>query len=1048
MGLKKIFNCCNSKENADSEKDGLADLAKQYETEDHILSPEQLVINHETHLENGLTNEKAQEKLETFGKNELTPPKEKHILVKFLLKLFFDIFNILLLAGFGGCIIAYIILKTSGGNPTGENIYLAIALAAVVIITTIFGTYQEYSSGKKMKAFKNFLPQHVNVYRDGELVELLASEIVPGDILSIKAGDKIPADLRVIKASLDAKVDNSSITGESDPQLRGPDMTSKEPLETQNICFFGTLFVQGNALCMVINTGDNTLLGGIAKLTSSTNTETTPIGREIHHFVKLISIIAIILGLSLGIANGLKTKNAIKTLVLIIGIIVANVPEGLLVTMTVSLTLASKEMSKKSVLVKNLECVETLGSTSVICSDKTGTLTINKMTVSHIYYDSKEREINTHDQLKGEFDRNDETFKHFIRSATLCNNAKYNKDNIIIGDASESALVKFANPNIGQTIDEYRQSREKVHGIPFNSKNKWQLSIHKDESENSTHIIVMKGAPERVLNFCDRVLVNGELKPFDEEARQQVQHGIDSFAKQGERVLGFCELELDKEAFPEGFKFEGDSPEKANFPFKKDESNKGFVFLGLAAMIDPPRPSVPQSVLKCQSAGIRVFMVTGDHPTTARAIATKVNIISPEEEVLDLNSLENPTLQDMENSTATAIVITGALINHFTNGTCNADDFWNKALHFMHIVFARTSPQHKLLIVEACQKRNAIVAVTGDGVNDSPALKKADIGIAMGVAGTDVAKEAADMILMDDNFSSIVNGVEEGRVLFDNLKKSIAYTLSSNIPEISPIMLKLFIGVPLPLKTIQILLIDLGTDMVPAISMAYERKEADIMSMSPRNPKTERLVTRHLIAYSYLLIGILQMFAGFFTYLVVFYFSGFGWNQLLYLDKNEQFESCDLANKYLTCSTTNEFNGKYCQYSGTILAPRYDRYTVFNMQCEQRTKILGEANAAYVISIVIVQIADVMISKTRRNSVFLQGMKNKIMNFGILFETALICFLVYTPPIAKGLSFSMVHAIFLVPALPFFMVIFGFDELRKLMIRKNFSGWVKRNTYW
>ncbi|MES1920530.1 Sodium/potassium-transporting ATPase subunit alpha-1 [Bonamia ostreae] len=397
------------------------------------------------------------------------------------------------------------------------------------------------------------------------------------------------------------------------------------------------------------------------------------------------------------------------------------------------------------------------------------------MTVSHLFYDGRARTIDTHDQRKGDFDKNEEGFTRFMRAAILCNNATYNKENMIIGDASESGLLKFGNPNLNDTIAEFRRKRQKLHGIPFNSKNKWQLSIHRTSEDSSKGpVIVMKGAPERVLQYCDRILLDEQVKPLRQEDIDSIMHGLNSFATQGERVLGFCELELDGEAFPEDYKFQGDSPDEANFPFRSEKNqSEGFVFLGLSAMIDPPRPSVPQSVLKCQSAGISVFMVTGDHPTTARAIASKVNIIAPKDSVFDLSKIEKPTLEDIESSDSTACVVTGSHITLFTNDV-SADSkvrFWNGILSHKHIVFSRTSPQQKLLIVESCQKRNGIVAVTGDGVNDSPALKKADIGIAMGVAGTDVAKEAANMILMDDNFSSIVNGVEEGRVLFDNLKK-------------------------------------------------------------------------------------------------------------------------------------------------------------------------------------------------------------------------------------------------------------------------------------
>lgn len=895
-----------------------------------------------------------------------------------------------------------------------------------------------------MKGFKEMIPSSVNAIRNNELVEIDAAELVPGDIVNITSGNKIPADLLVIQCSHDAKVDNSPITGESEPIQRSNKMTNEDPLETKNLCFIGTLLVQGNARCMVTEIGDKTLLGRIAGLTSQTSSEKTPIGKEIDRFVKIISVIAVLLGVGLGLANFLILKKWIATVVFVIGIIVANVPEGLLATLTVSLTLTSKNMSKRSVLVKNLESVETLGSTSCICSDKTGTLTMNKMTVSHIFYDGVQREVNTHNPQIGNFNLKDASFQSLLRCATLCNNAKYNKQNCIVGDASESALLKFAGPNLSAPLEKFRSLRKMVHGIPFNSTNKWQLSVHETKTKESDHIIVMKGAPEKILDLCKGIKDGKIIRDMKPNDRKAIDAGLLSFAKQGERVLAFCELKLPRKQFPKGFVFEGESAKDANFDFE------GFVFIGLTAMIDPPRPSVPASVLKCQSAGIRVFMVTGDHPTTARAIATKVNIINAGEKVMDLNEMTELTLEDLENSNATACVVTGRHINAFIEEK-SADEvvrFWNAVMRHHHIVFSRTSPQHKLLIVEACQQRNSIVAVTGDGVNDSPALKRADIGIAMGIAGTDVAKEAADMILVDDNFSSIVSGVEEGRILFDNLKKSIAYTLSSNIPEIGPFIISVFLSIPNPLMTIQIFLIDLGTDMIPAISMSHEEKEADIMRFNPRNPKTGRLVSWVLVCFSYLMIGMMQAMAGFFTYFCIFYFAGFGINQIYQLDKGLQYSNCNLPeNKYLNCFSVPLANGKYCSYSKAEVSLEANM-VVINMDCEERKKLLGQANAAYVITIVVVQVADVIISKTRRNSVFAQGMRNNFMNFGIVFELLLVVFLVYTPGLNSVFKLAPVKAQYWILPLPFFMMIFGFDEMRKLLIRRDFNGWVKHNTYW
>ena len=392
------------------------------------------------------------------------------------------------------------------------------------------------------------------------------------------------------------------------------------------------------------------------------------------------------------------------------------------------------------------------------------------------------------------------------------------------GDASEAALLKCCELSDGKVM-EYRAARRKVCEIPFNSTNKYQVSIHECQVDSDVpgHLLVMKGAPERILDRCSTIMIDGEEHKMTSEWKEAFNNAYLELGGLGERVLGFCDFVLDTDAFPTGFPFDG---EDVNFPLT------GLRFVGLMSMIDPPRAAVPDAVTKCRSAGIKVIMVTGDHPITAKAIAKSVGIISEGSETVEdiANRLAVP-VEEVNPREARAAVVHGGELKDM--GESDIDEI---LIHHTEIVFARTSPQQKLIIVEGCQRMGAIVAVTGDGVNDSPALKKADIGVAMGIAGSDVSKQAADMILLDDNFASIVTGVEEGRLIFDNLKKSIAYTLTSNIPEISPFLLFILADVPLPLGTVTILCIDLGTDMVPAISMAYEFAESDIMKRQPRNP--------------------------------------------------------------------------------------------------------------------------------------------------------------------------------------------------------------------
>ena len=893
--------------------------------------------------------------------------------------------------------------------------YLGIVLSAVVIITGVFSYYQESKSSKIMESFANLVPQYALALRDGEKVTVKAEELTVGDIVEVKFGDRIPADLRVLEAK-SFKVDNSSLTGESEPQSRSPEFTHENPLETKNLAFFSTNAVEGTARGMVVNIGDNTVMGRIAGLASGLDMGDTPIAKEIAHFIHIITGVAVFLGVTFFIIAFILGYHWLDAVIFLIGIIVANVPEGLLATVTVCLTLTAKRMASKNCLVKNLEAVETLGSTSTICSDKTGTLTQNRMTVAHMWFDNQIVEADTsEDQSGAGFNKNAGGWKNLERCAMLCNRSEFKpgQENVPIlkkevnGDASEAALLKCTELSNGNVMD-YRRRHKKVCEIPFNSTNKFQVSIHETpDDKDPRYLLVMKGAPERILDRCSTIIINGEEKEMDQDWKDKFNCAYLELGGLGERVLGFCDYMLDAEKFPDGFPFDGD---EVNFPLE------GLRFVGLMSMIDPPRAAVPDAVNKCRSAGIKVIMVTGDHPITATAIAKSVGIISEGNETIeDIATRLNIPVEEVNPRDAKAAVIHGGELKDL--GDAQLDEI---LLYHTEIVFARTSPQQKLIIVEGCQRLGAIVAVTGDGVNDSPALKKADIGVAMGIAGSDVSKQAADMILLDDNFASIVTGVEEGRLIFDNLKKSIAYTLTSNIPEISPFLLFIIADIPLPLGTVTILCIDLGTDMLPAISMAYEEAESDIMKRMPRNPFTDKLVNERLISVAYGMIGMIQASAGFFVYFVILAENGFLPQHLFGLRRSWDSKAI------------NDLQDSYGQ-EWTYRDRKILEYT---------------CHTAFFVSIVVVQWADLIICKTRKNSVFQQGMTNMIMNFGLVFETLLAAFLSYTPGMDKGLKMYPLKLNWWFPAVPFSLLIFVFDEIRKYLLRQNPGGWVEKETYY
>ncbi|XP_011763470.1 potassium-transporting ATPase alpha chain 1 isoform X1 [Macaca nemestrina] len=1086
-------------------KEKLENMKKEMEINDHQLSVAELEQKYQTSATKGLSASLAAELLLRDGPNALRPPRGTPEYVKFARQLAGGLQCLMWVAA-AICLIAFAIQASEGDLTTDDNLYLAIALIAVVVVTGCFGYYQEFKSTNIIASFKNLVPQQATVIRDGDKFQINADQLVVGDLVEMKGGDRVPADIRILAAQ-GCKVDNSSLTGESEPQTRSPECTHESPLETRNIAFFSTMCLEGlstgparpvtaastgpsplpsrtggfclpvsplhdchlpGAHCfsvshcrsllprshpplvvtdcpsahtavhtpllppmpesllgppagtaqgLVVNTGDRTIIGRIASLASGVENEKTPIAIEIEHFVDIIAGLAILFGATFFIVAMCIGYTFLRAMVFFMAIVVAYVPEGLLATVTVCLSLTAKRLASKNCVVKNLEAVETLGSTSVICSDKTGTLTQNRMTVSHLWFDNHIHTADTTEDQSGQtFDQSSETWRALCRVLTLCNRAAFKSGQdavpvpkrIVIGDASETALLKFSELTLGNAMG-YRDRFPKVCEIPFNSTNKFQLSIHTlEDPRDPRHLLVMKGAPERVLERCSSILIKGQELPLDEQWREAFQTAYLSLGGLGERVLGFCQLYLNEKDYPPGYAFD---VEDMNFP------SSGLCFAGLVSMIDPPRATVPDAVLKCRTAGIRVIMVTGDHPITAKAIAASVGIISEgSETVEDIAARLRVPVDQVNRKDARACVINGMQLKDM-----DPSELVEALRTHPEMVFARTSPQQKLVIVESCQRLGAIVAVTGDGVNDSPALKKADIGVAMGIAGSDAAKNAADMILLDDNFASIVTGVEQGRLIFDNLKKSIAYTLTKNIPELTPYLIYITVSVPLPLGCITILFIELCTDIFPSVSLAYEKAESDIMHLRPRNPKRDRLVNEPLAAYSYFQIGAIQSFAGFTDYFTAM--AQEGWFPLLCVGLRAQWEDHHLQD--LQDSYGQEWT------FGQRLYQQYTCYTVF------------------FISIEVCQIADVLIRKTRRLSAFQQGFfRNKILVIAIVFQVCIGCFLCYCPGMPNIFNFMPIRFQWWLVPLPYGILIFVYDEIRKLGVRCCPGSWWDQELYY
>jgi sodium/potassium-transporting ATPase subunit alpha len=891
--------------------------------DEHSVSLEEILKRLNATTE-GLSTEEANRRIGLCGKNVFEETGKQSLLVRYF-KQYKNFFSLLLLFG---SILSFI---AEWLDPGQGNIFIAIALLGVVILNGTFTFIQEYQAERIMASFKNLIPPKTKVLRDGEITEILATDIVVGDVIFLEEGDKIPADGRLIEEN-SLKVDNSPITGEAEPQLRSLDCTHPNILECRNMVFSGTLVQTGNGKAIIFGTGSDTQIGKLAALTEQTASVDTPIRKELNDFIKIISAIAIFLGISFFIVGFLIQDTFLANLIFAIGIIVANVPEGLLPTVTLALSLASKRMAKRNALIKQLESVETLGSTTVICTDKTGTLTQNKMAIHSVYTGSGMLDVENKAQPP----------EMLLRVATICNNSRLTDENPgYKGDPTEGSLLVYASEftDIGKLKDDY----PRVSEYPFDSKKQRMQVVCK--TPEGTMEAYMKGAPEVILDMCTHLLVKGKEETLDENLKNTLEAEHLEMAKRGERVLSFAYRKADS----------------------VKEYEDGFVFLGFAGAVDPPRPEATEAIRKCHLAGIKVVMITGDHPVTARSIAASVGLTRDH---------------------ADPVLITGAELEELST------DELSKRLKAPSIVFARTSPVQKLKIVQAFQEAGEIVTMTGDGVNDAPAMKNADMGVAMG-SGTDVAREAADMVLLDDNFATIVNAIEEGRTVFDNIKKFIAYILTSNVPEILPFIAFVLLALPLPMNVQLILAIDLGTDILPALSLAVEKGEGDIMKRPPRS-RDEKLLTPQVLLTSYGIKGPIEAAAGFACYFAVLFDGGWKWGQ-------------DLP------------------FTDTLYM---------------------QAITAFFAAVIICQIANVFTSRTRRQSVFTKGFfSNKMILIGIASELIILSFIIFNPLVNLIFNTAAISMKYVLIAVPFAILLLTVDELRKYGIRKD-SALITRFFKW
>ena len=757
----------------------------------------------------GLTVADAAAKLRREGPNRLSEQRRPSILSRFGRQLVHP-FALLLWVG---AALAVVGERVSPGEGMG---LIAAALVAVALLNGSFTFWQEARAENAMAALRRMLGRRASVLREGEEFEVDVATLVRGDVLILREGDRVPADARLIEVNA-LRVDHASLTGESEPQLRGLAPTARRALDSRNLVFSGTLVSSGSGRALVYATGDETAIGQVARVTRETERLETPIRRELRHFIRVISSIAAALGVVFFVAGWAVGNPFWTNLVFAIGIIVANVPEGLLPTVSLALAIAGRKMASRNALIKTLESAETLGSTTVICTDKTGTLTLDEMRVSDLHLGLAELPTAPVEEVPEALLTE---FEWALRVFALCNNASVtrNGDRLVFGgDPTERALLRYVEEHVPGGARALRDESPRLHELPFDSTTREMATIHETEGGR---VVLLKGAPEAVIPQCATASRDGAVEAIGDELRARLLEQSAAYAARARRVLALARKEVGPEVGLEDAFQEPD-----------------YTFVGLVGLYDPPRPEVRDAVASCRRAGIAIIVVSGDHPRTVEAVAREVGIVASD----------------------APRVYTGEVLVGLN------DDQLREALDAPELLLARTSPLDKLRVVTALQVLGHVVAVTGDGVNDAPALKRADVGVAMGLTGTDVAREAAEIVLLDDNFATIVAAIEEGRVIFANIRRFVGYVLTSNVPEILPYVAYVLLGIPLPLPVLLILAIDLGTDMAPAIGLAGEPAEADVMRQPPR-PRTERLLTRRLLLSSYGLGGPVEALAGFAAY--------------------------------------------------------------------------------------------------------------------------------------------------------------------------------------
>ncbi|HLF01934.1 MAG TPA: cation-transporting P-type ATPase [Anaerolineales bacterium] len=903
----------------------------------------------------GLSSEEARPRLSLYGPNVLKEPPPAPVWRRFIRHITHLMALLLWMAGG---------LAFLSGHPL-----LGGVIWAVVVINAGFSFWQEYRAERAVSALKRVLPVTARLIRNGQEVKIPASDLVPGDILVLAEGDNIPADARVVE-EYGLRVNQATLTGEAMPARKISDASLREglsELERPNLIFAGTSVVSGTGRAIVFVTGMLTQIGRIANLTQTAVDEPSPLQRSMERLTKVISLIALGLG-TLVFFDAVLDQGIpwLDAFVLAIGIIVAAVPEGLRPTVTLSLAMAVQRLARRGVLVKKLAMMETLGTTSVICTDKSGTLTQNQMTARHAWVAGQTLDVSgVGYEPKGEFSPSprgtpiEASLSQLLIAASLCNNARLTPPSperpqwTSLGDQTEAALRVLAIKG-GVNEATLNGNFPRIHELPFDARRKRMSTFHRHAGRE---IAFIKGAPKEVLQLCTHILLCGEVRPLDKTMRADIVAANDGFAHNALRVLALACREL---------------PPRVG-AYTSQDVERDLTFLGLVAMMDPPRPEVATAVKTCREAGIRIVIITGDYGLTAESLARRVGIVQ--------STLTGPALR----------ILTGAEVEAMNETelqeTLAGDN-----------IFARMAPEHKLRVVAAFQARGEVVAVTGDGVNDAPALRKADIGIAMGVTGTDVAKEAADVILMDDNFAAIVNAIGEGRAVYDNLRKFITYIFASNVPEVLPFIITGLFRIPLALTVPQILAIDMGTDLLPALALGTEKPEPNIMRRPPRR-RDQPWLDYGLLARAFLWLGGIETvlcYAGFFAI-------------------------------YAAAGHVDWINPSFL--AGLPLADHW-------IALARQGNLYILATTVFHVGVVMAQVGNALTCRTETEKVHRLGwFSNRFLLFGIMIEVLLIVWINTFPPLGNLFGHVPLTLTYWLALSLYAPILYGLDRIRKSLAR-------------